>query len=202
MKVLIHLSHLPTTVSLTVFALFTLVFFSLPVKSDTKTKAKLINKVDQFMVVDCLLPSQVRRLGTMTYAAARKAIKTSTQDCEIRGGEYVAFDRASFASTLKVWLPLAEQGDVIAQTYIGETYEKGLGVKPDYAMAADWYFKAAEQGFSRAAINLGNLFEQGLGLEKDPEMALFWYQQASSVKGLSSPLAAYLKSKNKKTWKL
>ena len=135
--------------------------------------------INQFMVVDCLLPAQIRRLGNMTYAAARRAIKTNTAECAARGGEYVAYDRASSATTLKVWLPLAEEGDAEAQTYVGETYEKGLGIDPDYSLAAYWYLMAAEQGFSRAAINLGNLFELGLGLEKDLEMARFWYRQAS-----------------------
>jgi hypothetical protein len=38
-------------------------------------------------VVDCLLPSQVRHLGTqLTYLSPRQAIKTSARDCEIRGG--------------------------------------------------------------------------------------------------------------------
>ena len=140
--------------------------------------------ISQFMAVDCLLPSQIRRLGSMTYAAARKAIKTSAGDCERRGGEYVAFDRASHATTLKVWMPLAEQGDPKAQTYVGETYEKGQGVEPDYGAAAFWYLKAAEQEYSRAAVNLGNLFEQGLGVARDPAMARFWYQQASASNGL------------------
>ncbi len=176
---------------------FTLLFLVSVVSFTVLPKPEFTAKIDRFMVVDCLLPSQVRRLGTMTYAAARKAIKTSTLECEKRGGEFVAFDRASYASTLKVWLPLAQEGDAVAQTYIGETYEKGLGVKPDYATAASWYFKAAEQGFSRAQINLGNLFELGLGLDKDMDMALFWYQQASNVKGIKSPLSIYLEAKKK-----
>jgi hypothetical protein len=38
-------------------------------------------------VVDCLLPSQVRHLGTqLTYLSARQVIKTSARNCEIRGG--------------------------------------------------------------------------------------------------------------------
>ena len=40
--------------------------------------------ISAFMVVDCLLPGQVRQLGSMRYIAARKAIKTSTSDCELR----------------------------------------------------------------------------------------------------------------------
>jgi len=112
---------------------------------------------NQFMVVDCLLPAQVRRLGGMTYAAARRAIKASTLECEARGGEYVAFDRANYATTLKVWLPLAEEGNPEAQTYVGEAYEKGLGVAPDYAAAAHWYLNAAEQGLKTKAGQLDSL---------------------------------------------
>ncbi|MCI0409225.1 MAG: hypothetical protein L0191_11815, partial [Acidobacteria bacterium] len=96
-------------------------------------------RADEFLIVDCLLPGQVRRLGTqLMFVTARRAVKTSTRDCEIRGGEYVAFDRSTYATSLKVWLPLAEQGDAAGQTYVGEIFEKGLGVPPDYAAAAQW----------------------------------------------------------------
>ena len=136
-------------------------------------------KSDEFFVVDCLLPAQVRKLGrNFTFLAPRQPIKTSARDCEIRGGEHVAYDRANYATALKVWLPLAEQGDTTAQTYVGEIFEKGLGVRPDYDAAITWYRRAAEKGSSRAAINLGNLYEQGLGVPKDPAQALNWYCQA------------------------
>jgi hypothetical protein len=53
-------------------------------------------KAEDFLVVDCLLPQQLRRLGSrMTFAAPRRALKTTTRDCEIRGGEYVSYDRAN-----------------------------------------------------------------------------------------------------------
>lgn len=143
-------------------------------------------KVDDLLIVDCLLPGQVRRLGTqLTFITARRAIKTSARDCEIRGGEYVAFDRASYASALKVWLPTAEQGDPAAQTYVGEIFEKGLGVPADYAAAASWYKRAAESGYSRAAINLGNLYEQGLGVPRDSMQALSWYRRAAGLSQLT-----------------
>jgi hypothetical protein len=134
------------------------------------------------MVVDCLLPGQIRQLGgQVTYVTARRAVKTSASNCEIRGGEYVAFDRANYATALKVWLPLAEQGDQAAQTYVGEIFEKGLGVQPDYAVAATWYRRAAERGYSRAALNLGNLYERGLGVPRDPSQALGWYRRAAGA---------------------
>ena len=83
-----------------------------------------------------------------------------------------------------MWLPLAQQGDAAAQTYVGEIFEKGLGVPPDYAAAAHWYRRAAEAGHSRAAINLGNLLEQGLGGPKDPTQALNWYRRAAGLSAL------------------
>jgi predicted nucleic acid-binding Zn-ribbon protein len=137
-------------------------------------------KTDEFLVVDCLLPGQVRRLGQkLTMLTARRAIKTSQRDCEIRGGEYVAYDRANYATALKVWLPLAEGGDASAQTYVGEIHEKGLGVPPDYAVAAQWYRRAADSGYPRAAINLGHLYERGLGVPLDAAMAATLYRRAA-----------------------
>jgi hypothetical protein len=144
------------------------------------------DRSDDFLIVDCLLPGEVRRLGTrFTFVAARRAIRTSARDCEIRGGEYVAFDRSNYATALKVWLPLAEQGDAAAQTYVGEIFEKGLGVPPDYAAAAQWFRRAAESGYSRAAINLGSLYEQGLGVPKDRAQAATWYRRAAGLKELA-----------------
>lgn len=139
---------------------------------------------DRLLVVDCLLPGQVHQLGTaISYLAPRRAIKTTGSDCAIRGGEYVAYDRANYTTALKVWLPQAQGGDKIAQTYVGEIYEKGLGTAPDYANAASWYQKAADQGYSRALINLGFLYEQGLGVPKDPAKALTLYRKAAGIEG-------------------
>jgi len=142
------------------------------------------------MVVDCLLPGQVRQLGgQVTYVTVRRAVKTAARDCEIRGGEYVSLDRANYATALKVWLPLAEQGDQAAQTYVGEIFEKGLGVQPDYTVAATWYRRAAERGYSRAALNLGNLYERGLGVGRDPAQALNWYRRAAGHKEVGFEIA-------------
>jgi len=140
-------------------------------------------KADELLVVDCLLPGQIRRLGRQTqFLTARRPLKTSARDCQIRGGEYVEIDRANYASALKVWLALAAEGDPAAQTYVGEIYEKGLGVPPDYAEAAQWYRRAADAGFARAAVNLGSLFEQGRGVAKDPKQAVQWYRRAAGLK--------------------
>lgn len=139
---------------------------------------------DRLLIVDCLLPGQVRQLGTgVTYMAPRRAIKTTGSECAIRGGEYVAYDRSNYSTALKVWLPTAQGGDKVAQTNVGEIYEKGLGTAPDYASAALWYQKAADQGYPRALINLGFLYEQGLGVAKDQANALKLYRKAAGLEG-------------------
>ena len=149
------------------------------------TQVPAAAKVDDFFVVDCLLPGQIRILGGVAYVTRRQPIKTAARDCQIRGGEYVAFDRANYATSLKIWLPLAEEGDLAAQTYVGEIFEKGLGVQPDYAAAAVWYRRAAEKSYARAAINLGSLYEQGRGVPKDPTQALNWYRRAAGLRELN-----------------
>lgn len=150
---------------------------------------------DRFFIVDCLLPGQIRKLGSkITYLTARRPIKTTAGDCEIRGGEYVAFDRANYATALKIWLPNADSGDAEAQTYVGEVYEKGLNGSPDYKTAAIWYRKAAAQGNKRAQINLGYLYEKGLGVTKDLAAAMTWYQQASGLEEKNIPYAATINS--------
>src|SRR5215831_7268388 len=138
-----------------------------PNQSPSASSSAAPGRAEALFVVDCLLPGQVRKLGQMTFLTARRPIKTSAQDCEIKGGEYVAYDRADYRTALNVWLPQAQEGDKKAQTYVGEIFEKGLGVQPDYALAVEWYRKAAEQGYTRAQINLGYLYEKGLGVPKD-----------------------------------
>jgi hypothetical protein len=137
---------------------------------------------DAFLVVDCLLPGQIRRLGNqVTYVGARRAEKATARDCEIRGGEYVAYDRADYKTALQVWMDGAQRGDPKSQMYVGEIYEKGLGVPPDYAAAAQWYRRAAEQGYAPAALSLGVLYENGLGVPRDPKQAAQWYGRATGA---------------------
>ena len=146
----------------------------------TAPSAARVADPDEFLVVDCMLPAQVRRLGSrMTYLGVRRPVRTSGLDCAIRGGEYVAYDRADYRTALAVWMEPAKAGDPEAQTYVGEILERGLGTPPDYTQAAMWYQRAADQGHAPAQINLGQLYEQGLGVEKDPVVALNWYRRAA-----------------------
>lgn len=137
-----------------------------------------IMRREDLEVVDCLLPGQVRQLGGMSYLMPRRPTHTTASDCRIRGGEYVAYDRADLKSALGVWLPAAQAGDAEAQTNVAEVYERGLGGPPDYASAVLWYQKAADQKYARALFNLATLYEQGLGVAQDKLKALNLYREA------------------------
>jgi hypothetical protein len=139
---------------------------------------------EDLLIVDCLLPGQVRKLGqSSVFMSARRPVRTTQSECEIRGGEYVSYDRANYQTALKVWQGQAEGGDAEAQNYVGEIYLKGLGTEPDYARAAQWFDKAAAQGSRRARINLGYMYEQGLGVAQDTAKALNLYRDASGISG-------------------
>jgi len=127
------------SLSLTTGIIVLISAFSAPVISSTDDPSR---DVDKLMIVDCMLPGKIMRLGAgARYMSARRPIKTTGADCEIRGGEYIAYDRASYASSLKVWLPDAKAGDPKAQTYVGEMFEQGLGTTPDYETAVRMNWK-------------------------------------------------------------
>lgn len=141
-----------------------------------------VKNAEDLLIVDCLLPGQVRSLGRQaTYLTARRPIRTTQADCQIRGGEYVSEDRANYQTALKVWMDQAMAGSAEAQNNVGEIYSKGLGTAPDYGMAFQWFKKAADQGYGRAKINLGYLYEQGLGVPRDQAAALNLYREASGI---------------------
>lgn len=136
---------------------------------------------DANTIVDCLLPGAVRRLGAgVTYLAARKPQLLKSAECEVRGGEYVLYDRADPKVAYKIWEAAAKSGDADAQRRLAQIYEMGVGTEPDYKNAANWYRKAAEQGNHAAAMALAALYEAGLGVDQDPEEARRWYERARS----------------------
>lgn len=161
-----------------------LVFVSADAKRNKKVKKVKDGQItpDMLYIVDCLLPPQIRQLGqNYTYIPPRKPAKLTAKECALRGGEYVAYDEANFATVAKVWKQQADGGDATAQNYMGELFERGVAGQPDYVSAAAWYQKAADQGHSQAQLNLGNLYEQGLGVEKDGIKAINLYRQAAGV---------------------
>ena len=57
-----------------------------------------------------------------------------------------AANRGDFATALREWRPLAEQGDASAQNNLGFMYVYGKGVLQDYVRAHMWFNIAASSG--------------------------------------------------------
>ena len=90
-----------------------------------------------------------------------------------------AYRREDYATALRLWKPLAEQGDADAQFNLGTMYANGQGVPQDYAEAVRWYRKAAEQGHADAQNNLGVMYRNGRGVPQDYAEAVRWYRKAA-----------------------
>jgi TPR repeat protein len=90
-----------------------------------------------------------------------------------------AGEKGDFATALRLWTPLAEQGDADAQNNLGLMYDKGQGVAQDYKTAVKWYTLAAEQGNAKVQTILGVMYAQGQGVSQDYKTAVKWYTLAA-----------------------
>lgn len=91
-----------------------------------------------------------------------------------------AYERRDYATALREWTPLAEQGNAAAQRSLGEMYRQGNGVRQNYKDAA-WLFRlAAEQGDVDAQIKLGAMYANGNGVPLDNMYAYMWWSIAAT----------------------
>ena len=90
-----------------------------------------------------------------------------------------AFEAKDYATALKEFVPLANQGNAQAQYNLGVMYNNGQGVPKDEAQAVAWYRKAAEQGNAVAQNSLGFMYDNGRGVPKDEAQAVAWYRKAA-----------------------
>ena len=100
-------------------------------------------------------------------------------------GLVAAYESGDFATALREWRPLAEQGHADAQCPVHRTiwvvmYRKGEGVPQDYKTALKWYTLAAEQGMPVPRSQSGfDVSDQGQGVPQDYKTALKWYTLAA-----------------------
>jgi len=84
-----------------------------------------------------------------------------------------------YATALKEYRPLAEQGHLGSQLKMGLYYERGYGVPKDDKEAVRWYRMAAEQGDSQARLKLGWMYESGHGVPQSNVEAVRWYRMVA-----------------------
>ena len=90
-----------------------------------------------------------------------------------------ALNKGDYATAIRLWRPLAEQGYATAQYNLGFMYANGEGVPQDYVEAHKWWRLAADQGHASAQYNLGVMYDNGRGLPQDYVEALKWYRLAA-----------------------
>jgi TPR repeat protein len=90
-----------------------------------------------------------------------------------------AYSEGDYDKVLSKWLPLAEQGHVLAQLDLAWMYYHGEGVERDLKEAARLYRLAAEQGVASAQNNLGVMYKNGEGVFPDKKEAARLYRLAA-----------------------
>ena len=99
---------------------------------------------------------------------------------DFRAGS-AAFNRGDYATALREWKPLAEQGNVRAQARLGNLYRFGLGAPRDSVAATKWYRLAAEQGDVGAAWDLALMYYDGEEVPQDYAEAAKWFHRAAGT---------------------
>jgi TPR repeat protein len=117
------------------------------------------------------------------YLIAAIAIAAATASLPLAAGPLedgmTAFNEKDYVTALKLWRPLAEQGNAAAQYQVGVMYAEGSGVAASDLIAAAWFQRAANQGLATAQYNLAVSYAEGLGLSQDDALAAKWFRRAA-----------------------
>ena len=97
-----------------------------------------------------------------------------------------AIQRGNHKKAFKIFKPLANEGNAIAQDMLGELYQKGQGVKQDYLEAAKFFKLAAAQGSRSAQYFLGKLYQNGQGVKQDYLKAIKWLLESAQQGHISA----------------
>ena len=139
------------------------------------------SRIDAQRLPPCRAPVElsrfhVRMTGVIVAVllSVSSALAGASEDCA------AAYDRQDYVLALRLCRPLAEQGDIDAQTAVGNLYYEGWGVEQNYTSAANWFRKAAEEGDATGQFSLGWAYEQGDGVLQDYVLAHMWYNLAAA----------------------
>ena len=111
----------------------------------------------------------------------KKAADAGYTDAKLALGVYYD-DEVEEEKAVAYLLPLAKEGNAVAQRIIGGYYEEGEGgLKKNESLAVEWYTKAAEQGDAEAMYDLALCYLQGTGVEADKNKVLTWMQKSADL---------------------
>lgn len=89
-----------------------------------------------------------------------------------------AYVGRNYARAAQIFLPLAEERDARAQTYLGVMYLRGQGVPQNFAVAAYWLHLASAAGLPAAQYFFGLMYDKGQGMAQDFVLAQAWLNLA------------------------
>jgi TPR repeat protein len=124
------------------------------------------------MIMDSMFKAAVAAL-ILAVGLAGSAVAGAFEDA------VDAAESGDYETAMRLWRPLADQGNATVQNFLGQLYREGTGVPRDYATAMSWYQKAADQGNAPAQFNLGFMYFNGLGVPQDYATAMSWYRRAA-----------------------
>ena len=83
-----------------------------------------------------------------------------------------AYERGDHEAAFKMWLVLAQRGDVDAQFNVGALYDNGFGVTRNVEKATLWYARAADRNLAPAELVLAHILKRGEATVRDDDQAL------------------------------
>lgn len=91
----------------------------------------------------------------------------------------LAFNRGDDQVALEHLRPLAEQGNAVAQYYLGVMFATGRGVAQSDQEAVAWFRRAAEQDNLAALNSMGFMYLSGRGVPQNDRKARAWFRRAT-----------------------
>lgn len=119
------------------------------------------------------------RLVRTAIALAAMLLATAIAAGSVQQG-IAAYDAKRYEQARTILLPMGQEGDPVAQYYLGRMYEKAQGVSRDFEVALSWYRKSARQGFAPSEYRLAIAYHYGVGgVRADDAEALKWLRRAA-----------------------
>src|SRR5438093_11133136 len=106
------------------------------------------------------------RLSAFVFTLAWGAATLAWAEADFQKG-LAAYKAGDFATELKEWRTLAEQGIAKAQHNLGVIYYNGRGVPPNYDEALRWYRYADDQEYGLSQYNQWSEYAAGRGDKQD-----------------------------------
>jgi localization factor PodJL len=114
-----------------------------------------------------------------TYRLAALA-STGNADAELLlGMRKMDGDGTAQSEAAQLFQHAADQGNPIAEYWLGTLYERGRGVAANAGTAQHWYEAAARKGNLKAMYNLADANARGRGIKVNPVQAAHWFWVAA-----------------------